>query len=239
MGNNNTNTTPDYGDPYLTSEGELIYLEGYDPDFIDGLDDKISDWLWGSKKSIIHEMDVEEINYLIKHLQDSKDDPDIDNNQLTRVESDTHFLSSGLKVGDTLSGNGLFRSFSKSNDSSLDVIEAKSKYWSNGGGWVIYRTVGNTPFFDPTVFRNPFPGQTEVFVPVDSMKVEAIHEFGWNYKEVSKLMKWDSVPDINEAVTVVDISYDPSVKSVTTKKGTVSTEPISNHEYHKPRNAEE
>ncbi len=205
MGNNNTNTTS--GETYTSLVGSHIPLEGYSKSFLESLDHKLNTWLEGFSSYPLEDMNSEETEYLLDHLSSTTD-------PLMRVENGSYFLNSGLSVGDTLNGNQLFRSFGRTPDATLHMLEVKDRVFEDKN-WVIYRTNGEVPFFDPTVFSNPFPHQEETFVPLDTMKITNIQNFSPNeINELTKELHFNKVPDVVNNVTVVDVEYDPSVTKV-------------------------
>lgn len=196
---NNTNST------YVTKEGATVDIKGYSAKLMEQLSDHLDSWLKGnSTVNIVHNMSSEEIEYMVNHMEYTS-------HPLLRVEKEYHFDNSNYKEGDTLKKNNLFRSFSHDASSTQDIYDFYDR--SEYGLMVIYRTVGDVPFFNPTKFTNPFPFQTERFVPVDSMKINKIHHISDKTElyNMTGLNVW-IYPD--EPVTVVDLSYDPSVKSV-------------------------
>lgn len=204
MGNNHKTTTDE---TYTSRIGSHIPLEGYSKEFLDTLDLKLNTWLEGFSSYPLEDMNSEETEYILNHLTSTT-------KPLMRVENDEHFLNSGLSVGDTLKGNQLFRSFGGTPDATLHLLEVKDRVYKDKG-WVIYRTKGEVPFFDPTVFSNPYPHQKETFVPLDTMKITNIQNFSPNkIKELSDELHFDKLPKVVNNVTVVDLEYDPSVTKV-------------------------
>lgn len=79
--------------------------------------------------------------------------------------------------------------------------------------FVIYRTVGETHFFDPSKFSNPFPNQTEAFVPMGTMKVSKIHTVTDDDELYSLTGVQQHIPN-NRQIKVIDITPDNNIKSV-------------------------
>ena len=208
---------------YTTEEGYDIPLEGYTSSFLNNLEYDLSTWLCGNSEYPLYDMDEEEIQYILNHMNQTQNDKTIPSGSLTRVETGTYFKEAGLQEGDLMSGNQLLRSFSKEVGSTKKIFESKNIYWDNTDGWVIYRTKGNVPFFDPTKFSNPYPDQKEVFVPVDTMRVDKISHY--TFKEANELATdLDIEPMwITTDVTVVDLVYDPGVSTANVGEHVVST----------------
>lgn len=207
MGNNIT--TDDK--TYTTSVGKEIPLEKYTPEFMEHLENAINIWLEGFAENPIDDMTDEEVDYVLNHLENTVGDSSIEDGQLTRMENGEHFLNSGVKEGDILEGNDLFRSFSRTREATDHVFNVKGQYYTDV---VFYRTNGNVPFFDPTKFSNPYPHQEEVFVPLDKCKVDKITQITGSdelYSDLLKRMEYDEyedyVPRDFNSVTLVDISY--------------------------------
>lgn len=195
---------------YITSYGNAVDTDGHSIEFMDTLDYHIANWLDGNYKNIIYHMSREEIEYLLNHMQSSESNM-VPTGHLTRIEFKYH--TNGLKEGDILKGNNLFRSFSRNPNSSSSILDSYNDWGSDLDDFVIYRTVGNTPFFDPTEFSNPFPNQTEAFVPVDMMRVSKIHMVT-DDDELYSLTGIDQHIPNNKSVKVIDITPDSSVSSV-------------------------
>ena len=116
--------------------------------------------------------------------------------------------------------NMLLRSFSRTPDASEGVLSAKF----TGHDVLIYRTVGDVPFFDPTKFSNPYPNQKEVFVPVDALKIDKVTTFVCDDVGNAEMEQFKEMTGFDESnwifyekntVTVVDLVYDNNVDSVT------------------------
>lgn len=191
---------------------EAVDTDGHDLSFMNTLNHHIASWLEGTYNdtNIIYNMSDEEIKYLLNHLQSSESDL-VPTGHLTRIGRKYH--ASGLKEGDVLKGNNLFRSFSRDPSSTSHIISEYREYGMGVDDWVIYRTVGNVKFFDPTKFSNPYPDQTETFVPVDTMKVTKIHTIT-DDDELYALTGIDQHIPNNRHIKVIDITPDENIKSV-------------------------
>lgn len=213
MGNRTKKSTT-----YTTYTGETIDSTNYSSNFMETLNDHIDKWLSGdyNTESIISHMSFEEVEYLLDHLESTEGHPGVFTGHLTRLEMAEHFELLDLKKGDVISGSNLFRSFSQDPQSTQEIYEY---YVENSFGsppdFVIYRTVGNVPFFNPQPFSNPYPEQSEVFVPLDTMRVENVQKFtSGDSEKLSGVIEADmNIPD-DCYITVVDVSYDKNVKSV-------------------------
>ncbi len=195
---------------YMTGMGVAVDTDGHSERFMQKLEDNIDTWLMGYVESIIHKMSPEEIHYLIDHMQLSDSDM-VPSGHLTRLERKSH--SDDLKEGDLLKNNNLFRSFSREPSSSDEILGIYRDMGEGIDDFVIYRTVGQVPFFDPSKFSNPFPYQTEAFVPVDSMRVSEIHTVT-DSNELAVLTDINQNIPEGKSVKVIDIVYDPSIRSV-------------------------
>ncbi len=194
---------------YHTREGYDIPLEGHSPEFFENLEEKIDKWLDGWTDTITSEWTDEMKDYVANHLEWADE-----NTSFTRVGNGSHFLGwDGPRVGDFLKDDSLYRSFSRTRDATLEVLEAKDESIYTEEPWVIYRTVGPTPFFDPTKFSNRFPEQQEIFIPPNSMKVRHIGRYDlgeWGEgKRLTRDLGFSRQPHIaaNEIV-VVDLEYE-------------------------------
>lgn len=204
---------------FTTLNNNQIDTEGNSTEFLETLNKNIMTWLKGFSRSITSRMSESEIEYLVNHMSHSDDD-----GHLFRLEPSHHlekWLNEGNGVGDLLKDNDLFRSFSRNSDASGQMLK---------DGWVlgdivIYRTIGDTPFFDPRPFADPFPEQKEAFVPLDCMRVEGIHHFEPDeFKRLGRFMGTSVLDDVEDtvggvdeytdSVTVVDVRFDPNVKNV-------------------------
>lgn len=212
MGNNNKKSTNEYISE-LTEK--TVPLDNLTPPEMEYLIREMMSWIIGDRPHIISELSSKEINYLLTHMDTTENNPLVPTGHLLRIESGHHFNESGLNEGDTLTGNELFRSFSRTTDSTNEILEDGF----GEGDITIYRTVGNAPFFNPMDYANPIPSQTEVFVPVDTYKIEKINripQLGYEEAELLKKQYNLNIPyGYVTSVTVVDISHDPSVKQVT------------------------
>jgi len=197
---------------YITSYGNAVDTDGHSIEFMETLDYHIDKWLEGAYINIIHNMSPDEINYIINHMQYSENEWDmIPTGHLTRIEQRHH--TSNLKEGDIIKGSNLFRSFSRDPSSTDEILDVYNDWGSSIDEFVIYRTTGNTPFFDPTKFSNPYPYQTEVFVPMDTMRVSKIRTVTDEDELYFLTGMQTHIPD-NKSVKVIDITPDENIKSV-------------------------
>lgn len=181
---------------------------------------KVETWLQGFAKSPDYHLTDEELDYIFSHFDFSEESPEVLDGHLYRIEPSHHFELKNYKVGDTLYGDSALRSFSKEIGATNKMLD---QTWAEDNDIVIYRTMGNVPFFNATKYVNPYPYQKEVFVPLDTMKIKGIHTFsGENMPselyEQYGLELGDSYYSASE-VTVVDVAYNPEVKSVIDYRG--------------------
>lgn len=185
----------------LTSEEMDIFLE------------EILIWLEGFHNSPDETLTEKDLEYVGTHLSSSSNNPGVHDGHLYRIEKAKHFNKHRYKIGDKLRGNGAVRSFSKD-------IGATNRLLKEGWTWVsdavIYRTVGDVPFFDVTRYVNPYPLQKECFVPSDAMRIVNIKKFEKkDYDRLTEVYGFDGMwDDYVDNITVVDVEYDSSVSSV-------------------------
>lgn len=187
---------------------------------MDDFNEKMDDWLHYYVTQPDRKLTEKELEYIFSHLSSTENNSDVPDGHLYRVEDGYHFNDGEYNVGDNLKGNGSFRSFSKDINSTNKMFDQEFFMYDDV---TIYRTVGNTPYFDVGKHANPYPYQKECFVPLDTMKVEHVSKYsGPDYAEKIyddygiDLSAYGSFLD---SVNVVDVSYDPTVTSVKTING--------------------
>ena len=172
---NRRDSSPKENQKYKTDAGKLVDTDGHSKEWMEALEEKISHWVGMGEGSPSAELNKDEVDYIINHMEDSENNSDVPNGFLTRAEQGHHFLKlleNGLKEGDTLPSNSIFRSYSREQDSTYFYMHDWSK------PVVIYRTNNNTPHFKATDFDDLYEDvESESYVQQNKLKVDKITRY--------------------------------------------------------------
>lgn len=201
---------------YISSyTGEEVPRGNLTSEEMDEFNEKAERWLRYYSHNPDAEMNMEEMKYIFSHFLSTVNNSDVPDGHLYRFENAYHFENSDYHVGDKLDGNGSLRSFSKKLSATNEMLNDRFNGYDE---IVIYRTVGETPYFDVGKHANPFSYQEECFVPLDTMRIENILRYSGSSMRDEIYDKYNidlgNYQYLLDHVTVVDVSYDSSVKSV-------------------------
>lgn len=197
---------------FVTRAGVEINKDGYSEEFLDGLNDKIEDWVEFGGKSPNEELDKEEIDYIKDNMEDSENNPDVPSGHLTRAESGYHLIeklhSGEIGVGDKLPDSATFRSYSRTQEATIHYMHG----WESSPV-IIYRTNNNAKHFNATNWCGTFQSEQESFVEQREMKIDAItsytRDINDSYQELFDELGVDGskLPYIyTDEVIIVDVS---------------------------------
>ena len=199
---NEEKTTPQY----TTSAGIKITMDKHDEEFFKHLEMDIGAWIKYASASPDFLLTKDELEFVLNHMKDSEGDPDVPSGMLTRVEKRRHFLKHNYKVGDYIDDPAKFRSYSRSQEGTLQYIQRNG---DPDRGIVIYRTHGNIKHFKASDYDNTYEWEVESFVEQGKMKITNIHELSQD--EVNNLASYLGVANTGDmskvprSITVVDV----------------------------------
>lgn len=146
---------------------------------------KMHDWQYSASQKIDELLTDEEISFIKNNMKTSEEDSDIPTGHLTRVEKAYHFLNSGLKEGDTLNYNSIFRGFSREPDATENYIR---KHFGFRDKLVIYRTNGNVPHYNITEHTNDLKEEKESWIETGKLKIDKITHYTRETHDMKKVM---------------------------------------------------
>ena len=159
----------EYEDEYFeTYTGEEVPTDGHSTEWMEELQENIVDWLHSPGNSPSSGLTDEQIEYIYDNMEDSLD---LLSETLTRVERGVHFEDHDYNVGDQIQDEATFRSFSRSQEASLNYIR---ETFIDGDGITIYKTEGSVGHFDVTRFDDTFIEEEESFVDIQSLTIKNV-----------------------------------------------------------------
>lgn len=174
MGKNRQTKPNNTPSSYHTIAHEDVETHGKSPEFMNNLNQGISDWInyENHPKSPDDHLSDEEMEFIKKHMEDSENNPDVPSGHLTRAEQARHLLplieDGSLKVGDKLPSDATFRAYGRTQ-------EATAEYMGDWDGQVIiYRTNNNVKHFNVTKYDNSYYWEKESFVNQKELKIDKI-----------------------------------------------------------------
>lgn len=183
--------------------------EQYDIIWLNRLGSKIHDWVYSGYKSIDYYLNNDQIKYIQGKMTPADKSKDVENGQLTRVESAYHFEEMNIKEGDLIKSQNVFRAYSRTRQATAEYM-AQDK----AGHVVIYRTNGGVNHFDISEYAGSFRHEKESWVEQGKLRVQKITEYN-GIDNVKKLLTDEFQVDTNKInhhwvditdITLVDVA---------------------------------
>ena len=167
---------PEYPAEYKTHYGKTIPTDGHSPEWMSTMEDHMHLWITGDveDKSPDSVFTKEELEYIEAHMESSLHNKSVPTGHLTRCERGHHLLDENgnlkIKVGDTLSSKGKYRSYSRTPTATIDYLKHKRNTV------IIYRTNGDVKHFNATNVDGWYDFERESFVEQGKLRVTGIKQ---------------------------------------------------------------
>ena len=143
-------------------------------------------WQCGGDGSPDKLLTDEEKDFIKRNMVNSRDDEEVPTGHLTRVEHQYHFIESGLKEGDILDTQSLFRAFSREPDATNWYMNSE---FGRKEPIVIYRTNGNVPHYNITKHTGEFQREKESWVETGKLKIDKISHYTKENDDMRKVIR--------------------------------------------------